>query len=80
MQGQAARFVLADAAAADDDDDDDHDDDCVVPECRGALICRDEEDALWRQVFTARPARRREFEPSSKRRKRRPAPWPPATA
>ena len=28
--------------------------------------------------LTVQPARRREFEPSSKRRKRRPAPWPPA--
>ena len=52
---------------------------CVVLECRGALISRDEEEALWRQVFTAQPERRREFEPSSKGRKRRPAPWPPAT-
>ena len=52
---------------------------CVVPGCRGASS-REQEDALWHQVFTAQPARRREFEPSSKRRKRRPAPWPPATA
>jgi hypothetical protein len=52
---------------------------CVVPEYRGALISREGEDALWQQVFTAQPARRREFEPSSKRRKKRPAPWPPAT-
>ena len=35
----------------------------MVPECRGALISRDEEEALWRQVFTAQPERRREFEP-----------------
>ena len=40
---------------------------------------REQEDALWHQVFTAQPARRRVFEPSSKRRKRRPAPWPPVT-
>ena len=33
-------------------------------------LSREEEDALWQQVFTAQPARRREFEPSSKRRKR----------
>ena len=52
---------------------------CAVPGCRGALISREGEDALWQQVFTAQPARRREFEPSSKGRKRRPAPWPPAT-
>jgi hypothetical protein len=38
---------------------------------------RQGEDALWQQVFTAQPARRRVFEPSSKRRKKAPAPWPP---
>jgi hypothetical protein len=54
---------------------------CVVPGCDGAcsVLTRQEEDALWRQAFMAQPARRREFEPSSKRRKRRPAPWPPVT-
>jgi hypothetical protein len=52
---------------------------CGVPGCGGALISREREDALWQQVFTAQPARRREFEPSSKGRKRRPAAWPPAT-
>jgi hypothetical protein len=52
---------------------------CGVPGCRGALISRGGEDALWQQVFTVQPARRREFEPSSKGRKRRPAAWPPAT-
>jgi ribosomal protein L37AE/L43A len=51
---------------------------CAVPECRGAFS-REQEDALWHQVFTAQPARRREFEPSSKRRKKRPASLPPAT-
>src|SRR3954452_2085484 len=51
---------------------------CVVPESRGALS-RDEEDALWQEFYTAAPAQRREFEPSSKRRKRRPASLPPAT-
>src|SRR5215218_3037572 len=51
---------------------------CVVPESRGALS-RDEEDALWQAVYTAAPAQRRAFEPSSKRRKRRPASLPPAT-
>src|SRR4051794_22794035 len=40
------------------------------------LLTREGEDALWQQVFMAQPARRREFEPSSKGRKRRPAPWP----
>ena len=44
----------------------------MVPESRGALS-RDEEDALWQEFFTAAPAQHREFEPSSKRRKRRPA-------
>src|SRR5215203_643789 len=51
---------------------------CVVPESRGALS-RDEEDALWQVFYTAAPAQRRAFEPSSKRRKRRPASSPPAT-
>src|SRR3982751_4839705 len=51
---------------------------CVVPECRGALS-RDEEDALWQEFYTAAPARRRAFEPTSKRRKKRPASWLPAT-
>jgi transposase len=51
---------------------------CAVPGCGGAFS-HEQEDALWQQVFTAQPARRREFEPSSKRRKRRPASWPPAT-
>src|SRR3712207_5155430 len=50
---------------------------CVVPESRGALS-RDEEDALWQAFYTAAPAQRREFEPSSKRRKRRPAASPSA--
>ena len=35
---------------------------CAVPECGGAFS-RDQEDALWQQVFTAQPERRREFEP-----------------
>ena len=52
---------------------------CAVPECGGAFS-RDQEDALWQQVFTAQPERRREFEPNSKRRKRRPAPSLPSTA
>jgi transposase len=51
---------------------------CVIPECRGAFS-RQQEDALWLQVFTVQPARRREFEPNSKRRKRRPAASPSAT-
>src|SRR5215208_1984825 len=41
---------------------------------------REGEDALWQQVFMVQPARRREFEPSSKRRKRRPASSSPGTA
>jgi hypothetical protein len=52
---------------------------CWVPGSRGAALTREGEDALWHQVFTAQPARRRGFEPSSKGRKRRPAPSPPAT-
>ena len=28
---------------------------CVVPECRGALISREGEDALMHQVFPAHP-------------------------
>jgi len=39
-----------------------------------------EEDGLWQAFFTAAPARRRVFEPSSKRRKRAAGPVPPATA
>ncbi len=46
---------------------------------RDAALTREGEEALWQAVFTAAPERRREFEPSSKRRKRRPAPWPCAT-
>jgi transposase len=53
---------------------------CLVPGSRGASLTREGEDALWHQVFTVQPERRREFEPSSKGRKRRPAPSPPATA
>ncbi len=37
----------------------------VVPRSDGASLTREEEDALWRQVFTPQPARRRVFEPSS---------------
>lgn len=51
---------------------------CVILECRGAFS-REQEDALWHQVFMAQPVRRREFEPNSKRRKRRPEAWPPAS-
>src|SRR3954453_16499886 len=39
---------------------------CVILECRGAFS-REQEDALWQQVFMAWPVRRRAFEPSSKR-------------
>jgi hypothetical protein len=52
---------------------------------RGVVVrSREQEDALWQQVFMVQPARRREFEPvermrSTKRRKRRPVPWPPGT-
>jgi len=51
----------------------------VVLEC-GRALSREQEDALWLQVLTAQPARHGEFEPSSKRRKKRPVAWPPATA
>ncbi len=55
---------------------------CSVPECDGAssALTRQEKDALWQQFFTVAPDQRRAFEPNSKRRKRRPAPWPPNTA
>ncbi|OYR22308.1 transcriptional regulators family protein [Brucella grignonensis] len=55
---------------------------CVVPDCDGAslILSRQDEDVLWQVFFTAAPARRRIFEPSSKRRKRAPGPLPPATA
>jgi hypothetical protein len=49
------------------------------PESRDATFTRDGEEALWQAVFMAAPERLREFEPSSKRRKRRAAPWPGAT-
>jgi len=53
---------------------------CSVPESRGAILTRESEEALWQTFFTAAPAQRREFEPSSKRRKRRPVTSPAAMA
>jgi len=53
---------------------------CLVPESRDATLTREGEEALWQAVFTVQPEQRREFEPSSKRRKKRPAPWHSATA
>ncbi len=55
---------------------------CSVPECDGARLSltRQDEDALWQAFFTAAPERRREFEPNSKRRKRRPVSSPVNTA
>ena len=53
---------------------------CSVPESHGAKLTRAGEEALWQAFFMAAPERRREFEPSSKRRKRRAVPWPDATA
>jgi hypothetical protein len=54
---------------------------CAVPECRGALISRDGEDALRRQVRTVQPARRRGFGPNpgtvAERRGRAPRPRTP---
>ena len=52
---------------------------CLVPESHDAILTRDSEEALWQTFFTAAPAQRREFEPSSKRRKRRAAPLPGGT-
>lgn len=52
---------------------------CSVPESRDAKLTRAGVEALWQAFFMAAPERRREFEPSSNRRKRRAAPWPGAT-
>jgi acyl carrier protein len=54
---------------------------CGVPECNGAssFLSGQEEDVLWQAFCMAAPARRRVFEPSSKRRKRAPAPLQRAT-
>src|SRR5258706_5355892 len=53
---------------------------CLVPESRGAILTRESEGALWQTFFTAAPVQRREFDPSSKRRKRRPVVSPVVTA
>ena len=53
---------------------------CLVPECDGASLTRQGEDALWQDYFTAAPVRRRVFEPNSKRRKKAPGPLPSNTA
>ena len=53
---------------------------CLVPQSRDATVTREGEEALWQAVFMVQPGQRREFEPSSKRRKKRPAAWPSATA
>ena len=53
---------------------------CLVPESHDAILTRSGEDALWQAVFMAAPEQRREFEPSSKRRKKRAVPWPNDTA
>src|SRR5258705_1121558 len=53
---------------------------CLVPESRGAILTRQSEGALWQTFFTAAPVQRREFDPSSKRRKRRPVVSPVVTA
>ncbi|CAK16408.1 hypothetical protein PSEEN3684 [Pseudomonas entomophila L48] len=44
---------------------------CSVPEGHGASSTPHEEDAFWKDVFMTQPTRRRESEPSSKRRKNR---------
>jgi hypothetical protein len=45
---------------------------CSIPDFDGAslILRRQEEDVRWDAFFTAAPARRRVFEPNSKRRKR----------
>ncbi len=53
---------------------------CLVPGSRDATLTREAEEALWQAASTAAPEQRRKFEPSSKRRKRRLAPWPAAAA
>jgi len=53
--------------------------DCMVPESCDVILSAEEEKTLWQTCFTAAPARRREFEPSSKGRKKRPVSWPSAT-
>ena len=52
---------------------------CLVPGSRGAKLSREAEEALWQAFFTAAPEQRREFEPNSKRRKRRRASSPSVT-
>ena len=42
------------------------------------ILSIQEEQLLWQKHFMAAPAQRREFEPNSKGRKKRPAPWPGA--
>jgi hypothetical protein len=49
---------------------------CLVPGSRDAKLSREAEEALWQAFFTAAPGQRREFEPNSKRRKRRRASSP----
>ena len=52
---------------------------CLVPGSRDAKLSRKAEEALWQAFFMAAPAQRREFEPNSKRRKRRRVSSPGAT-
>jgi hypothetical protein len=44
----------------------------MVPESRDIILSTEEEKLLWQTCFMAAPAQRREFEPSSKGRKKRP--------
>jgi hypothetical protein len=53
---------------------------CLVPESRDAILTRQSEGALWQTFFTAATAQRREFDPSSKRRKKRQVVSPAVTA
>ena len=52
---------------------------CLVPKSRDASLTPEMEEALWQAVFMVQPGQRREFEPSSKRRKKRAVSWPGAT-
>lgn len=52
---------------------------CSVLESHGASLAVEQEDALWKDVFMVQPEQRREFEPSSRRRKSRIASLRPVT-
>lgn len=52
---------------------------CSVSESHGASLAIEQEDAFWQDVLMVQPEQRREFEPSSKRRKSRIASLRPVT-